>query len=513
MQQRRPTEAEGKAYLTWAQSDPVGWCKEVLGVEFWPEQAAILEAIRDNPFVTARSCHGIGKSFLAGNASLWFLNSFPNSIVLTTAPTWRQVEKLIWKEIRQSFKKAKYRLCGDLMPKAPEIQVEQDSWCALGISTNDPDRFQGFHAEHLLVIGDEAAGINEEIFEAIWGVLTSEHCVLFLPGNPTKIGGTFYKSHREPGWAKFHISAFNTPNFQYFGISEEDIWNNSWEQKITEPLPAPWLVTPQWVANMKRWGRDSPVWQARVLGDFPSQGERNVIPLAWIEAAVERWHMIQENSELKAKKVKGSHRLGVDVARYGDDDTVILARQGSFIHSLQSFSKQDTRETAGHVLLKHREVDAEYILVDVIGLGAGVVDSLNEEGAPVVAVNVAEAPTPQEDEEDKLSSEKHIKPRFFNLRSELWWKLREDLDPQGEDPLALPPDDELMADLANPLYSIDGKGRIVIEPKEKTKERLGHSPDRGDALMLTEYQPPEEPEWNFGEAKPTSAGSSYQGPI
>lgn len=459
-----------------APKDPIWWTHKALGVEFWSAQRDIIEAVRDYERVSARSCHGIGKSHLAGNTALWFLYSFPYSIVLTTAPTWRQVEKLVWKEIRSSIRKAKIELGGELAKRSPELQIVQDEWVALGLSTNQPDRFQGFHARDLLVIVDEGAGVKEDIFEAIEGVLTSEHCRLLCLGNPTLIGGTFYRSHREPGWKTFHISAFDTPNFTAFGITEEDFEKNTWEAKIIGPLPAPWLITPQWAYDkFRRWGPKHPAYQARVLGNFPEQGERNVIPLAWIEAAMERWH---------DAKAEGSMVLGVDVARYGPDLSVIAPRQGSKILPLQIFSGLDTQEMAGEALRSSQEHKAEHIKVDVIGLGAGVVDAIKASDAPVVAVNVAESSEVLDESGNKA---------FVNLRAELWWTLREELDPKGPDPLALPPDDELLGDLAAPTYKITAKGAIQIEDKEETKSRLGRSPDRGDAVVLTFAPVEEEP--------------------
>jgi len=444
-----------------AQSEPVRFISHILGVMPWQVQADILEAVRDNPRVAVRSCHGIGKSFIAGNTALWFLCSFKNSIVLTTAPTWRQVEKLVWKEIRSSYRRSKYFIGGHLPPKASELQINGDEWLALGISTNDPDRFQGFHAPHLLVIVDEAAGVDEDIFEAIEGVLTSEHCCLLLLGNPTKIGGTFYRAFREGGWETLHVSALDTPNFTAFGIIEDDLGSGEWERKITAPLPAPWLITPAWAADkFKRWGPDSPAYQARVLGEFPTLGENTVIPLAWIEAAMER-------DVLK----DGPVVVGVDVARFGSDNTVIAIRKGRFIERLDVYSKLDTMEITGHVVEALRSTGASVAKVDVIGIGAGVVDRLKEQKLPVEAVNVAEKARDPE--------------RFANLRSELWWLLREALDPKNPDAMALPQDDDLLADLSNPVYKINSKGQIALEPKDETKSRLHRSPDRADAVVMS----------------------------
>ncbi|NMB17785.1 MAG: hypothetical protein GX980_11840 [Firmicutes bacterium] len=463
MTQKRQ-EAKARKLVARARRDPVWFVREALNAEPWSGQVEILESVRDNPKTAVRSCHGVGKSFTAGQVILWFVYSFP-SIVLSTAPTWRQVEKLVWKEVRASYARSKIPLGGTLLPASPELHIIRDQWYAAGLSTNDPDRFQGYHEKYILVVVDEAAGVPEPIHEAIEGVLTSEHARLLLLGNPTAIGGTFHRAFTTPGWNTIHISAFDTPNFTTFGITEEDIAGGSWESKITGPLPNPKLITPAWVADKYRsWGPDSPAYQARVLGDFPTSGDDTLIPLAWIEAAMERW-----DDEPDGEPVE----IGADIARYGSDKTVFAIRRGRKIMPLTEYSKQDTMETAGQIVIAHRETRASSIRIDVIGLGAGVYDRTKELKLPVVPINVAEAP--QEPD------------RFLNLRSELWWNMRELLDPNpatNPNPIALPPDDELLADLSSVKYRIDSRGRIVVESKDDMKKRLGRSPDRADAVIL-----------------------------
>ncbi len=458
------TPEDARILLSRAQADPVWWVRNVLRARPWGKQAEVLEAVRDHPRVAVRSCHGAGKSFIAGQVILWFTYSFSPSIVLSTAPTWRQVEKLVWKEVRASYARAGC-LGGNLLPKRPELQIVQDQWYAAGLSTNDPDHFQGFHEENILVVVDEAAGVPEDIFEAVDGVLTSSHARLLLLGNPTSIGGTFYNAFRTPGWKTIAISAFDTPNLAAFGITEEDIAQGTWEAKITGPLPNPKLVTPEWVADKYvKWGPTSPAYQARVKGEFPAEAEDTLIPLAWIEAAMARWEDAPEGEPVE---------IGVDVARFGNDKSCFATRRGRKVLPLKVYAKQDTMETAGRAIEERRGAGASKIKVDVIGLGAGVVDRIKEQGHPVFGINVAESPVDKE--------------RFADLRSELWWNLRELLDPNlkvNPEPVALPPDDELLADLSGIKYKITSGGQIQVERKEDMKKRLGRSPDRADAVVL-----------------------------
>ena len=458
--------------------DPEYFTQRILNKHLWSIQSEVIKSVRDYPRTAVRSCHGIGKTFTAAMCILWFLYTHEKSIVLSTAPTWRQVEKLIWKEIRSAYRESVVPLGGSLSPKTPELHLIYDEWYAAGLSTNEPDRFQGFHEEYILCVVDEAAGVNIEIFEAIEGILTSSGARLLLIGNPTSIGTPFYDAFTKPGYNTFHISAFDTPNFTITGITPEDIANNTWKSKAKE-VPYPRLITPQWVFDRyKMWGENSAPYQVRVMGNFPQQGEDTLIPLSWIELAIQRWEEMPEGD---------FRQLGVDVAAYGSDKTVIADRRGFKVMPLDVYSQKSTRETAGFVVSKAREVGTGKIRVDEIGIGRGVVDSLEEEGFENVGVNVAEKSSDTE--------------RFHNLRAELWWRLRELLDPDKE-PIALPDDDELLAELASVKYKVDARGAIQIESKDEMRKRLGHSPDRADAVVLAFAE-------NLYEGFATSGGNLY----
>ena len=441
--------------------DPEYFTRKILGKTLWPLQAEILRSVRDNMRTAVRSCHGIGKTFTAAMCILWFVYTHPKAIVLSTAPTWRQVEKLIWKEIRSAYREALVLLGGSLLPKTPELHLIHDEWYAAGLSTNEPDRFQGFHEEHILVVVDEAAGVNLEIYEAIEGILTSSGARLLLIGNPTAIGTPFYDAFTKAiGYQTFHVSAYDTPNFTACGITPEDISQGTRHEKAQE-VPYPRLITPQWVSDrFKAWGEASAPYQVRVMGNFPQQGEDTLIPLLWIELAMERWEDTPDGQPVQ---------LGVDVAAYGSDKTVIAVRKGQKLTELKVYSQKNTRETAGLVSAQAREHGTRKIAVDEIGIGRGVVDSLDEEGYSYTGVNVSERSTDPD--------------RYHNLRAELWWNMRELLDPD-KDPVALPPDDELLSELASVKYKVDARGAIQIESKEDMKKRLGHSPDRADAVVL-----------------------------
>jgi hypothetical protein len=286
------------------------------------------------------------------------------------------------------------------------------------------------------------------------------------------IGGEFYNAFRGTGYNKIHISAFDTPNFTMFGVVQEDFANDAWEQKINCDPPNPKLITPAWAYDKYvRWGPESIAYQTRVLGEYAEQGENTLIPLSWIEAAMERW---------EGSSQEGTVKLGVDVARYGDDKTVIAPMKGRVVLPLEIYSQKKTTETTGLVVGAAAKYGTQDIRVDEDGLGAGVVDQLSELNFENTGITVSRAARTPE--------------RFYNLRSELWWLLRESLDPNpltNPTPLALPSDDDLLAELSGISYQIRSDGRIYVEPKDAMKKRLGRSPDRADAIVLANA-PPEE---------------------
>lgn len=466
------------------QTDPVYVVRELFGSDPWKDQERILESVRDFPKTAWRSCHGIGKTFVIARLVLWWLYSFPYSIVITTAPTWRQVSDLVWKEVRSCHARSLAPLGGDLAPSATQLSLDGKEWIALGLSTNDSNRFQGYHAEDLLVVVDEASGVHEDIFEAIQGVLTSAHCRLVLIGNPTDIGGQFYRAFRNPeGWNTGKTAAWDTPNFTEYGITRDDIINNTWREKCPQNAngsfkwPYPWLITPAWAYEaLLEWGDKHPAWFARVEGDFPEQGEYNVIPLSWIELAQDRW---------QDTEVAGQPILGVDVARGGMDKSSIAARIDNKITFIQTFAGLDTQQLAGEVARIYRELDAKMANVEANGLGVGVIDALRHGlGVEVKDIRVNEVNVSAKSE----LLDKKGNRLYANLRAEMWWTLRLALDPKGKDLLALPPKARsLAADLAAPQYDLR-RGYTQIEDKEETKKRLGRSPDEGDSVMLT-YAP------------------------
>lgn len=424
------------AFQKRVQEDPIWFAENVLKKPLWEKEKEILLAVKNNQEVAVRSCNASGKTFTAARVVHWWLIGYPNSIVITTAPTGRQVREVLWREIRNAV--------SGIPIYNPENVLETkinigDRWFALGLSTDQPDQFQGFHSPYLLVIVDEASGVHEEIFEAIDGLKPNK---ILLIGNTLRNIGRFATDFKASQVKKLHISAFDTPNVQ--------------QKKIV----IPGLITIEDVERIKqRYGEDSDVYRVRILGEFPKAEEDVLITIDEVAQAMERITQILSGFEKK---------LGVDVARYGQDRTALVVRQMERVVRKETFSNQDLMAIAGQVIniAREEEVRPENILIDVIGYGAGVVDRLKEQGWNVNGVNVA---MPAQDSE-----------HYANLRAELYGGKIKEWIKTGQ----LLKDDDFY-ELTNIKYRFNSKGQMLIESKEDMKKRGLSSPDVADALALT----------------------------
>ncbi|MCH7606590.1 MAG: hypothetical protein IH962_05485 [Chloroflexi bacterium] len=430
---------------------PLQFADEILKVKLWSKQEEVLTALVENRRVAVKSGNGLGKGFCAAVAVLWFLYYHEQAIVLSTAPTFRQVRHILWRQIRRLHRRARDELGGKMLDTRWEL--EEDRY-AIGLSADTADQFQGFHSPNMLIVVDEAEGVSDEIYEAIESVMTSAAPRLLLIGNPTTVTGAFRRAfHQERQlYCTVTISAFDSPNVK--------------EGQIV----IPGLTTSEWVEERKEiWGEENPIYRARVLGEFPDQAEDTLIRLSDIEAAVLR-ELPSRNGDaaLEVETV-----LAVDVARFGSDRSVILRRRGQVVEEIQTYRKMDTMQLAGWVVAAIREYEPSRMYIDEIGVGAGVVDRLREEGYSVRGINVA-----RRARQDEL---------FANQRAEGYWRLRE-LFASAQ--ISIPADNQLMGELAALRYSYDSQGRILLESKDSSRGRGLPSPDKADALMLAFLEPP-----------------------
>ena len=473
---------------------PEKFFTEILGVNTLEDyQLKVIRTVQENERTSIAACHDVGKSFLMARLAMWFLNTHPNSKVITTAPTFNQVERILWSEIRAAHLKSKWPLGGRL--NLTDWSFSPD-WFALGFTPRNEltggegqgtqSSFQGFHAAHLMVIFDEATGIPANIWNMAEGLLTSAHVKFVAIGNPTSQASEFYRCFKSPNWAKVYLSCFDSPNLKANRIYDKDCLRREVEKIQSLPdtearsylesykVVVPYLLTAKWVVEQTRkWGIDHPLTVSKILGTFPQAGDNTLLPLGFVEAA-----------QLRVYYPKPSDRkvIGVDVARFGTDSTVLTSLHGFKQLERREMFKRDTLEVTGEVINLSREMGgADIIVVDETGVGGGVVDLLKD------AVNTGALPKTCEIRgvqfgaacEGPTEQEKYVnlKARMFGLLSEA---LKGDL--------VLLSDSVYLEELPTVQYKYDKKGRMQIESKDEYKKRTGRrSPDSADSLALANY--------------------------
>jgi phage terminase large subunit len=447
----------GIDYSSYA-NDPIGFVEQILKGTPWSKQREILESIRDYRRVSVASCHGSGKSWVAAAAAIWFLYSHPGSVVITTAPTARQVVDVIWRELRDAI--TANNLPGRLLTSKLEVR---ERWYAEGLSTDDADKFTGFHAPHILVICDEAAGISQAIYDAMRGLLTTVGARLLLIGNPTSTSGTFHASHHEQRdrWKTIQISSLDTPNF-----TGEEVPDEVRSQ----------LIDQVWYGDMLAdyGSEEHPLFQVRVLGKFPGQGEDTFIPLWLVMRATEKVEVVEDWYDPEFLADYEPVVAALDPARSGGAENAICIRKGPNI-LLQTgfrFSKEDqnqplTMVAAGRFQALAAPFEPTIWRVDANGLGAGIADRLQELGLMVDRYNAGASPID--------------KSRFVLARDEDWWNFKQRLEASKVGGLI---SEKTKGQLTAVKYTWDSHSRIMIESKKAMKARGLPSPDHADAVVM-----------------------------
>lgn len=440
-EQKEKWKLKQKSY----QENPQIFFNEILGTKaHWDKQIDVANSVAKNRKTTVRSGHGVGKSYVGADIALWFLYTYPRSIVITTAPTWRQVEKVLWGEIGAHWTKAVVPLGGKLLET--EIKIGP-KWYATGFSSDTRDAFQGFHADHILIIADEPSGIEDETAEQIESMMVNTHARLLLIGNPIRNIGFFHDSFLQPSFNKIHISCLDSPNV-----------------KAGKTI-IPGLVTKEWVEERKaEWGEDSAIYQSRVLGNFPSESEDVLIKLAWTQDSVIRW------SRNEGLKITGRTVVGLDIARFGSNKTVFVVRTGRRVREIVAYQGYDLMHTVGvaqRIISKYQPDD---FMLDDNGVGGGVTDRLRELGHKMIVPVIAGA-------------EADDKKRYQNKKSELAWRVREAF---RNDELDIPDNEQMIFECTNQYYDTtmeDSKLRVMS--KSLLRKKKVKSPDHFDALALT----------------------------
>lgn len=414
--------------------DPVGYVRDVLQAEPDVWQVDALEAVRDNKRVAGASGHGIGKTAFVAWIIHWFMATRPNPQVVVTANTKNQLDSKTWRELAKWNQKARNGHWFEVKATRMELKDSPETWFASAIpwTEHNSESFAGTHEEHVLIVFDEASAIADVIWDVVEGAMTTAGARWVALGNPTRNTGRFREC-----WGRFRHR-----------------WHTMQIDSRTAKMADKTQIN-EWIAD---YGEDSDFVRVRVKGEFPKSSSAQLISTALVDAAVEYKAVGYEKLPLI---------IGVDVARFGDDQTVICARRGRKVYPLSKFRELDTMQVAGQVAAVIKSMKPALVNIDIGAMGAGVVDRLREQGFEVRGINFGGEPT------DKI--------KYANKRAEMWGEMAAWLKEGGD----IPDDYELKQDLIGPEYSYTSSQQLLLEKKENMKRRGLPSPDTADAFALT----------------------------
>jgi hypothetical protein len=438
---------------SWRES-PLQFVKDCIDVTPSDQQAELLYLFPKSKRTTIRSGHGTGKDASASWIIINFLTTRPYAKVVCTAPTNRQLADILWSEVSKWLRKSK--LSEEFIIQKDKIfhKDAPKEWWARAVSPSvkaskeeQAETLAGFHGDHLLIVVDEASGIPDPVYIPLEGALTQEDNKVLLIGNMTRNQGYFYESHFHPtisnNWTKLH-----------------------WDSRKSTNVEKPYIDYMR-----EKYGEESNVFRIRVIGDPPLDSENTLIPLAWALQCIGNAMDIADDEPTY---------LGVDVARYGEDKSIIMPRKGNRIYPWDSFQGMNTIDLGARVMSNFSDMECSGIACDEIGVGAGVTDWLQKRpgGHEVVfGINTANS-----------SSDRN---KYIILRDELWAQMREKCMRQqywfpGETAKDREMSNELCNELSSLTYELQGSA-IKVESKKRAKLRGVCSPNIADALALTEY--------------------------
>jgi len=420
---------------------PIAFVKEVLHAtpDAWQED--MLRAVaRGHTRLAIRSGHGVGKSCAAAWLITWFACTRAPFKAAVTAPTAPQMFDVLWPELQKWFGKLPlgWRTLFDITSDHITLKSDRESFITARTARSDkPESLAGLHSANILLVADEASGIEAQVFEAAGGSMSSPGAITLLIGNPTRSSGFFWRAHQleRDRWFTMRVSSADSNR-----------------------------VAPGYVEEIaSRYGTNSNAYRVRVLGEFPIADADTLIAASLVDDAMTR-HV---ELDLTVPAI-----WGLDVARFGSDASVLIKRRGNVITEMpRRWRNTDTMQLAGAVKAEwdsSGQSKPALICVDVIGIGSGVVDRLSEQNLPILGVNVAEAAS--------------TSGKFARLRDELWGRAKDYLESRA---VSLPRDDQLRDDLVAPKYTFLSDGRLQVESKNLMRARGLASPDAADAFCLT----------------------------
>lgn len=473
--------------LRW-QRDPVAFARERLHFDPTPDQIEVMESVRDNRRTFAKAGNGVGKTTVASAIVCWWIECFDGSQAITSAPTYKQVVDLLWKEIRIRHAEAAPPLRGGMPPKEPRWDVSHDHF-AVGKTAQDEEGFKGSHSTGgLLIVLDEGPGCPTWMYSGAATMMTGAGDRLLTIGNPTVTSGPFHDA--------FHTAAslnslLTLPVRSHPNISAQlAALGMTWEEyrdtppgvlhlPMDLPVPIPGAVTLYKIEDDKvTLGVGTPAWSAVVEGDFPSAGDRALVDLGWLEQARLGGSESPVSALPSRLSMPTGKWAGLDVARFGSDRSCLVRMDGPTVESIEIWQGYELSHTAGKGLEAIRQ---GYVLCfDEGGLGAAITSHLKEHGIRIgVQAHPVNAGASAQDE------------HFPKMRDQLWCDSADLLRAGVVDLSAL---DEhhyrmLLGELTATQYELDSAGRRKVESKDQMKKRVGRSPDIADAFNLAMHRP------------------------
>lgn len=468
-------EALDSVKLTRAwQLNPMLYLADCLGITLiWKLQAALIDvllrAIKEGKPIVIASGHALGKDFICSCIANWFLDCFIPSKVILTAPSDRQVKKIMWAETLARFNNKKIKLWGKAYTN-PYIEIRREDWFLLGFATKDTGaaaesgggKFQGLRAAtNMCVIVTEAQAIEDAIFDQIDAVSTAKNCLRIFIGNPTRSKGAFAKMLKDKeNNIVFHFSCLENPNY------------------LQRKIVVPGLATYEWVEDKRRkWGESDPRWIGRVLGQVPDNALSNTFPQSWIDHVRERCGFLAIHS--------ADAGVAVDSSGEGVDDNIIMSGKGGEVMDVYSKTLMTPTEIAHKAVEMCKAIHGKFIIFDCDGVGIRdyqECSNLPQEylrGISLIKFH-GSAPCTIFEEYNGVR-----RPMYANLRAEASFVTR-DRGYAGKCSIE-EKDKELIDDLMEEEYFENNKGLLQIEPKEDLKERLERSPGRGDAYKMLQW--------------------------
>lgn len=448
---------------------------------WWSKQIEIAHAVRDYNRVAIKSGHSTGKSYGIAAIGIWFLHAYAPAIVITTAPSNQQVKDQIWRYMRKFVGQATVPLFKGLKPVDPAWNVEANCY-AIGFATDTPERFRGIHGPNMFIIIDEGNGVPSFAWEEADNMCTASNNKIMTIGNPIKPTGEFYEAFKGSDWHTITVSCLDHPNVvnnrEIYPGAVRRKWVDERVKKYAVPLEDPNDKQKgdfEWPAGSGVWYHPTPVFQSRVLGEFPDEGPNTLIPLSAIQFARDNKMPIDATQPVD---------MSVDVAYEGDDSCVVFARRGPSLLLRRKWRGKDTVKTELEVCkivksFTDQGIPVGTIAVDATGIGSGVASGLmvqKESGNivcdQVVAVMVGE----------KANNNKE----FENKRAELSFSLAKRFEDRNIDLSRLGEDADDFENQATQIEQDLSRStlRKMIESKRTIKNRIGVSPDDFDAMYL-----------------------------